>query len=209
MKGNLEDGFECAIVHLASICDLVEEFLEKLLLFLAACKKQPVELFAKMTCESYLELARAWYKDNYRNIYEHYLSKGKKFKFVLPSRKNLLDSFLEKDPKWRKIKSAFQDIRTYRNKVVHAPFLLNIERSGKLYLPTPKAISKLYTYDQIRGAWRDQNRRKNEFDEKQKLGLDLQRSLFSAINYLWSSLVEEVKTLGSQRNRIYLSGIGF
>lgn len=86
-------SFDNFYTHLASTCDLAEEFLLKVYLLIIECQNQKSDMLQKLSKKDFLSLCNKWYDDNYPKVYENYLQKGKFTSIAVPNRKNVLVNF--------------------------------------------------------------------------------------------------------------------
>ncbi|MCJ7695746.1 MAG: hypothetical protein MUO40_10005, partial [Anaerolineaceae bacterium] len=119
----IDSSIEEFYIHLASVYDLTDTFLEKIYFLLLKCRGGKSKLFNFLSRDDFIGMASNWYEENYSTVYNHYLSKGKYASMKLPNRKSLLKEFvydfLSQKKLWMEYSQHSLMIRTFRNVLVH------------------------------------------------------------------------------------------
>lgn len=178
--------------HLATACDLAESLLENWYLVLLECQgKQPVE-FTKLTRNEFMERAGVWYDENFIHAYEYYHSKGKPYNMPVPIGKYLLKEYLGTNPMLKEYLSFSNNIRAFRNAVVHGVVQARIiDPVNKIVvIPKPEKISKYRSWRDIQNATSPDIIEKDFSEEDTQLQESIQ-SLEIRLNNLWSKLIQD------------------
>jgi|SRR5579859_2249997 len=130
--------------HLASACDLAEEFLFRVHLLVSKCRGDQIPDLDPHSKEEFLQQLGEWYENKYAKAYDLYHKKGKTMiVHVGPREKILVGYFDRRNQAWKDYRSFSQPIREYRNKVVH-DVQIGTVRVGKINL-MPR-IDKIQEY---------------------------------------------------------------
>lgn len=136
-------SFDYFYIHLGITCDLIEEFLLKLYFLILDCTKIESTILTQLTKEEFLKIAENWYDLNYSTLFEQYYKKGKPNPIKIPPRKFLLDEYFEQFLPWKNYKTVSNEIKQYRNTIVHHHKLaFPRDASGLLYVPKKNKLSK-------------------------------------------------------------------
>lgn len=189
-------SFEDFYTHLASACDLAEEFLLKAYLLILECTDQKSEILQELKKEDFLKISERWYDDNYSKVYEDYLKKGKSATIKLPSRKNVLDEYFEDQEDWREYQRYSQKIREYRNIIVHDIQIGKIITIGGIPLvPKKEKIQDYKKWSYVFVAQQDIQKLKNDFiNMKEQMILDI-GNLEIILNKLWNKPIKDLRNL--------------
>lgn len=199
-------SFEDFYMHLGSACDLAEEFLLKTYLLILECTDQKSEILQELKKEDFLELAEKWYDDNYSKVYENYLKKGKLLPIKLPSRENVLDEYFKDQKDWKQYIRYSQEIRKYRNIIVHDIQIGKIISPGGIPLvPKKEKIRSYKKWSYVFAALQDEQKLRNDFiNMKEQMILDI-RGLEVILNDLWTKPINDMRKLFfGDRNKILL-----
>lgn len=199
-------SFEDFYIHLATSCDLGEEFLLKTYLLILECRGQKSRVFQGLSKEEFLELAGRWYEKNYSRLCEEYLQKGKRTRIELPSGENALDEFFQGFTNWRRYKDHSRKIREYRNVIVHDVMIGKILHGETgILVPKKEKIQKYKKWAAIFEAAKDRVKLKNDFVEMGKQMKSDIEELETLLNELWDKVIEDLERLFfNERNAILL-----
>ena len=198
-------SFEDFYIHLASACDLAEEFLLKTYLLILECKKQKSKILQELRKEDFLKIAEKWYDNHYSKVYENYLKKGKPFPIKLPSRNNVLDEYFKNQEDWNEYKKYSQKIREYRNIIVHdiqIGKIINI--GGVILVPKKENIQRYKKWSDVFAVQQNIEELKSDFiNMKEQMILDI-GNLEVILNKLWNKPINDLEKLFEDRNEILL-----
>jgi hypothetical protein len=194
--------------HLGSACDLAEDFLLAIYVFISNCHSQQESFPPKLSREAFLDIAGNWYDKNYSKLYEHYQKKGKMRPLYLPSRPMVLDEYFGPEHQgWTEFKKISGEIRPYRNKVIHEVAMGTIlTGDGKYHLvPRKRCIQDYGKMHSVQEAANDPERLKRDFIvREEQMSIDL-RSPQSALNTIWEKPIADLRLLlYDERNPILL-----
>lgn len=209
IKSKSEDYLEDALVHLASIMDLVEEFATHIQLLFCRANKIESHSLQKLTENEFVELAKEWYEEFYPNTFEYYQSKGKFRSISIPCRKNIVHEFFQKEKTWKNFENFFIKIKTYRNKLVHAPFMLNVKYKDAIFVPTLGKILDYQHYDLIREATKKKEVFDRDFLLKEAMIESTYEKALIHLNSIWPYFYNVFQNMMVSRNEIFLDEIGF
>lgn len=199
-------SFEDFYTHLGSACDLAEEFLLKTYLLILECTDQKSEILQELKKEDFLKLAEKWYNDNYSNVYENYLKKGKAVPIRLLNRGNVLDEYFKDSEDWKEYKRHTQKIREYRNIIVHDAQIGRIISLGGIPLvPKKEKIQNYKKWSYVFAVQQDVQKLKGDFiNMKEQMILDI-GSLEVILNDLWTKPINDLcKLFFDDKNKILL-----
>ena len=196
LESELPSSLENFYMHLGSTCDLVESFLEKFFFLLTQCREEKCESLEYFSREQFIEYAKTWYEENYSNLYDIYLKKGKYVSMQIPSRKNIIKEFFEKylrrDDLRKQYFSFSQTIRQFRNVVVHDVQVGRLkDANGNIYIPKPKKISEYKTWRQVFAASKNLDVIKRDFCLKKKQMESDITELEKNLNQIWGIVIDE------------------
>ena len=199
-------SFEDFYTHLGSACDLAEEFLLKTYLLILECTDQKSEILQELKKEDFLKLAEKWYNDNYSNVYENYLKKGKAVPIRLLNRGNVLDEYFKDSEDWKEYIRHTQKIREYRNIIVHDVQIGRIISLGGIPLvPKKEKIQNYKKWSYVFAVQQDVQKLKGDFiNMKEQMILDI-GSLEVILNDLWTKPINDLsKLFFDDKNKILL-----
>jgi hypothetical protein len=198
-------SFDDFYTHIASACDLAEEFLLKVYLLVIECQNQKSNILQNLSKKDFLGLCDKWYDDKYPKVYENYLEKGKFASIKIPNRKNVLDEYFNDSKDWKKYKKFVQKIREYRNVIIHNVQIGRILIRGNVILVPKK--EKIHDYRKLYSVFAaKQNVKKLKSDfinMKEQIILDI-GTLEVILNKLWKKPIEDLKRLFKDKNPILL-----
>ncbi len=204
----LNSSFGDFYAHLGSVCDLAEDFLIAVYALASKCRNQPEPFRPPMTREAFLDIAGNWYDKDYPKLYEHYQKKGKMRPLYLPSRPIILEKYFgREDPAWKGYTSVADEIRPYRNKVVHDVAMGTVlVGAGKFHLVPRKAVIKDYgEMRPIQEAANDPERLQRDFVVREEQMIVDLRSVQAALNGVWEKPIADLSALlYEERNTILL-----
>lgn len=207
LQVNLPCSLENFYVHLASVCDLAETFLEKWFFLILKCRGDECVILQKITREEFLSLAGTWYDGNYLTLYENYFSKGKILPIRIPSRKDIIKELFERylmneDLRKEYIKFS-QCIKEYRNVIVHDVQVGSLSIGGTMFVPKPQVIKKYKTWRQV-FAVKDRSTIMNDFRPKEEqMEADITH-LEIILNKIWDLIIKEFSSEFYRRDRLIL-----
>jgi hypothetical protein len=195
-------------VHLSSVYDLVDAFLEKNYVLILNCRGEKSELLQTLSKDDFLEMATKWYDDQYAKVYENYLSRGKFMSMKLPSRQLLVKEFiadyLSQENLWNEYKNHSNSIKEFRNVIVHDVQIGKVVIDGKIFIPKPICIQKYRTLRNIQKALENQQTLQNDFVEVlYQFKNDLENTQI-ILNNLWNVLIPELNIELFHNERKYL-----
>ncbi len=199
-------SFEDFYIHLASAGDLAEEFLLKTYFLILECTNQKSEILQELKKEDFLKLCEKWYNNNYSEVYENYLKKGKPAPIKLPSRKNVLDEYFQDLEYWGQYKKFVQKIREYRNIIVHDVQIGKIlsEKKDVVLVPKKDKIQDYKDWPKVFAAGKDTKKLQKDFIEmREQMILDIGRMQIS-LNNIWNKPIEDLKILFKKKNEVLL-----
>ena len=191
-------SFENFYTHLGTSCDLAEEVLMRAYFLIIECTSQNSRVLQELSKDEFLKIAANWYENNYKKVYEHYLNKGKPPPLKLLSRSNVLEEHYGREQSWKQYRSFSQQIREYRNVIVHNIQIARIITSPMgVVVPRKEKIQDYKKWSSV-FAVRGNNKKIVEdfIDMKEQMNLDLV-NLMRILNQLW------VKPLGDLKKLFY------
>jgi len=202
----LESSFGDFYTHLGSVCDLAEDFLLAVHLLVSECRNARVPVLQGLSREEFLGMAARWYEKEYPKAYAHYHKKGKGKPVHLPPRQLILDSYFSpQDAGWKAYARFSNQIRGYRNKVVH-DVAMGTVLSGKFHLvPRKEHVHDYTAMRSIQEAASDIKRLKRDFIVRaEQMSADLQ-TMQLVLNGLWEKPIGDLSTLFyEERNAVLL-----
>jgi len=204
-----KDFLEDSLVHLAGIMDLIEDFATSLHLLLCDSDNRKVEILQELTEVEFLERAKKWYHEFYPKTFEFYLSKGKFRSISVPNRSNIVHEFFQENPMWNNVEKFFVKVKTYRNKIVHTPFLLKIKAGNDFFVPKLGRILDYQNYDSIRNIAENQNIFERDFLPKEQLVDDLFNEALKHLDSIWPLFFNEISKRLEKSNTVFLKEMGF
>jgi hypothetical protein len=202
----LNSSFSEFYTHLGSICDLAEDFLLAVHLCVSECRDQPGPVLQGLPREEFLKMAAEWYDEKYPMAYEHYHKKGKPTSLRLPPRQTILCEYFDpEDPNWNAYKKFSDEIRPYRNKVVH-DVAMGILLVGKFHLvPRKERMANYGAIRPVQAAAKDIKRLKRDFIVREEQMFSDFRTIQECLNELWEKPTGDLrKLLYGERNPVLL-----
>lgn len=192
----LESSFGDFYTHLGSVCDLAEDFLLAVHLLVSECRNLPVPVLLGLSRKEFLEMAARWYEKEYPKAYDHYHRKGKGKPVYLPPRQMILDTYFPpQDAGWKAYAKFSNQIRGYRNKVVH-DVAMGTVLSGKFHLvPRKERVHDYTAMRSVQEAAGDIKRLKRDFIvREEQMSIDL-HSMQVLLNGLWEKPIADLSAL--------------
>jgi len=182
--------------HLASACDLTEEFLLRVHLLIAECRGEHVPELDPDTKDEFLNKLDRWYDKEYAKAYEHHHRKGNAMIVRLAPRDKILCKYHERqDQAWKEYKRFSRPIREYRNKVVHDVQLGTI-RVGKINLmPRIDKIQKYAAIAAPQDALKNPDILKADFVVREEQMFSDFRTFKTCLNALWEKPTADLRSL--------------
>jgi hypothetical protein len=182
--------------HLASACDLAEEFLLRVHLMISECRGEAVPELAPDTKEEFLKKLDGWYDRQYAKLYEIYHKQGKDMIVRVGPRDKILCRYFERqDQAWKDYKRFTRPIREYRNKVVHDVQLATI-RLGKINLmPRIDKIGYYAHMAAIQDVFTKPELVKRDFVVREEQMFSDFRSFKERLNALWEKPTADLREL--------------
>jgi hypothetical protein len=185
----LEDFY----VHLGSVCDLAETFMENFFFLLLKCRGDSCHVLQHLSKSEFITLAEEWYTKNYEQLFGHYLAKGKSIPIRIPTRKNVIKEFfhtyLGNDHLRKRYINHSQTIRLFRNTIVHSVQIGNITMNGQTYLPKPAVIQKYTNWEKVFEAYPHDFSK--DFATKDDIAYADLVTLESILNDIWTLIINE------------------
>lgn len=204
-------NFEDFYVHLGSICDLSEDFLLKMYLLTNKCKNKQSKIMQQLSNEEFLSLAKNYYKNNYMKVYEYYQKKGRMPIIKIPDIPDILSEFFEENNAkgaYSSYKSFSQEIRQYRNVIVHCPQIGSIFlRDGTKMVPQKKEIGNYDTWRKVFAAGANPKILRDDFISPNLLMNNDLRDLKRLINRLWDTVLLNIEKLQHEKNYLLLQNL--
>jgi predicted DNA-binding protein YlxM (UPF0122 family) len=175
--------FENFYAHLGSVCDLAEEFVTSLYFVTLECEEKETEILQNLSKTKYLKLARDWYDKHYSNAFTHYLSKGKTAPFKILGRTNIIDEYFEGEKAWKDYFKLAQQLRTYRNVIVHNTQIGSQITPQGIFVPKISRIGDYKKWHQVFDVKKDKFE-KDFIERDSQMTQDL-NDLKVALNNLW------------------------
>jgi hypothetical protein len=185
-------SFEDVYVRLATACDLADAVVEKWYAMLVRCRGAESKILTKLSRIEFMEIAANIYDKEYADIYKHYLSKGRFYRFEVPRARHLLQEYLGNEDWWAEFERERQRIRTYRNRIVHNVRIGRILEAGDTYLvPKPECIGEYRTWRDVEKVAGDSDLKKRDFAMMwDQAPTDIFR-IESLLNTVWDRLIED------------------
>lgn len=185
--------FENFYTHLGSVCDLTEEFIERLYFITLECEEKETEVLQRLSITKFLELAKEWYNKYYSSSYTHYLSKGKTAPVKLIGRSNILCEYFAKSKEWKDYSNLALQIRTYRNVIVHNTQIGSRITSQGIFVPRKEEIGNYKKWHQVFAVSQDKFL-KDFIERDTQMQQDL-ADLKVALNNLWLKPIQHFDRL--------------
>lgn len=145
-------NFEGCFIKLGQICDLVDELLIQIFLLTLKIKNEKPKILSELTEEEFLKICKDFYDEDYPQLYEHYISKGKILPLKIPRPQNLEKEFLDTNQQNRLFKewATFSlSIRRYRNYFVHNPVTTKAFSEEGVTIPKREKINKISNFNEL------------------------------------------------------------
>ena len=187
--------FENFYAHLATICDLTEELLLQLHFLIEYCNDKSPKLFTKLTEDDFLSLAKTYYSTKYDKDYEFYFSKGNITPTRLISASNILDEYFGKMQEWRDYKKTSNELKAYRNVVIHNRQLgtLSNPTNKEVFVPKRKEIGNYKSWHQVFRV--TQAKFESDFTERKSQMLNDLTELAHRLSNLWQKPITDLMKL--------------
>ena len=193
--------------HLASACDLAEEFLMRVQLLMSESRGEPVPELAADSKEEFLEKLGNWYDAEYTRAYELYHRRGKDMLVRIGPRDRILVKYCERRcTAWKEYRRFSGPIREFRNRVVHDVQIGTIQ-VGKIHLiPRIDRIHEYADLAAIRSAVSNPEKLQRDFVVREEQMFSDFRAFKDRLNDLWETPIADLCVLLYQeRNRILLA----
>jgi hypothetical protein len=186
--------------HLASACDLAEEFVRRVHLCVSECLGQAVA-FNPLTKAEFSRRLDEWYDKEYQKKYSHSHAKGKAMIVHVDAR----DKIKRQDQAWKAYKSFSGPIREYRNKVVHDVQIGTVRIGGINLMPKVGKIKEYASLAAVQDAVRNPEVIKRDFVVREEQMYSDFRALKERVNALWEKPTEDLtRLLYTERNAVLL-----
>ena len=183
---------EDAYTHLVSACDLAETVVENWHLVRLLCQGKPSKVLQQHSRQDFERLAGEWYDENYADLYEFYLSKGKSMPIRIPGGDNLLQEYFGDVPVRKSYATLSNQIRTFRNIVVHNVKVGTlVTEEGTEYIPKISKISEYRTWEAIENVKDDEAIIERDFEEKKAHIKGSIQGLEARLNDLWEIVIRD------------------
>lgn len=204
-------NFEDFYVHLGSVCDLSEDFLLKMYFLTNACKNRHSKIIQELSEDEFLSIAKNYYKNNYKKAYEYYQRKSRMPIIKIPDIPDILSDFFEENNAkgaYSSYKAFSQEIRQYRNVIVHCPQIGSIFLDdGTKMVPKKKKIGNYDTWRKVFAAARSPRTLREDFISPHlQMNNDL-RDLKRLINSLWDTVLLNINNLQHEKNYLLLQNL--
>jgi hypothetical protein len=172
--------------HIASACELAEEFLLRVHRLISECLGERTPELEPLSKEEFLKQLDGWYDREYAKAYEHYHKKGKEMIVRVSPREKILCKYFERQNQaWQDYKRFRQPIREYRNKVVH-DVQLGTVRVGRINLmPRTNKILEYTSMPAIQNALNNPEMLKRDFVVREEQMFSDFRVCKERLNALW------------------------
>ncbi len=186
--------------HLASACDLAEDFLLRVHVCISECSGETVT-FSPLTKGEFSQRLDDWYDKEYQKKYPHSHAKGKAMLIHVDPR----DKVKRHDQSWKSFKSFSGPIREYRNKVVH-DVQIGTVRVGKINLmPRIEKIRNYASLAAVQDAVKNPEIVKRDFVVREEQMYSDFRTFKERVNALWEKPIEDfARLLYAERNTVLL-----
>jgi hypothetical protein len=194
---NLMPSIENFYVHLGTICDLTEQFLEQCYFILLRCNGEVPFLLKKMQESDFMEMMHEWYDRHYSAAYEYYLSKGRGYPINFPDKRGayipeeFVAKYLNSVDTWENYKKFSKAIREFRNIIAHNVFFgRGMASDGEIFIPRPEKASQFKKWHAIKPILQDRDKASEVLvAASQQLDNDL-TNLKTILNQLWEPVIQ-------------------
>jgi hypothetical protein len=190
--------------HLASACELAEEFLLRVHRLVSECRGTPIPELAPLPKQVFLDECATWYDTHYKKAYEHYHQKGKKMMVPVDPTESIISAYTKNNNGWKEFIRFRQPIREFRNRVVHNVQLGTIRDGGKNLMPRPDKILSYASITAVQNAFHDRERLAKDFVVREE---QMQRDFIACnqrLNDLWNLPIDDLRTLLYERHNATL-----
>ena len=191
-------SFGNCYTHLASACDLAEDFLGCLHLLMSECQGEPRPISEPFSREKFLDYIGQWYDAGYLTAYANYHSKGKPITIRVPARQDTANAYMSNrdSPAWDKYVKYAQLVRQYRNVIVHDHLIGNIHLPGLGDLvPKKEKIPKYRSFFAIENVQKDVTTLYKGFILVQEQMIIDFGEIQNRLNDLWNTPIKDFRTL--------------
>ncbi len=186
--------------HLASACDLAEDFLLRVHLLVSECDGQAVT-FAPLTRAEFSQHLEQWYEREYTKKYPHSHAKGKSMIVHVEPR----DKIKQQGQAWKAYKSFSVPIREYRNKVVHDVQIGTVRVGNINLMPKITKIKEYAALAAVQNAITDPETIKRDFVVREEQMFSDFRTFKERVNALWEKPTDDLtRLLYEERNPLIL-----
>lgn len=206
LESNIFPYFEQFYFYLGIVCDLAEEFLQRVYFLIKHSLSQKIATIELLDKETFLRLAEDWYDKNYSTLHTQYFSKGKMNPIRIPNRKYILDEYFLDSEAWRNYKTTSQQIRAYRNIIAHHHKLAFLQdENGILYIPISQKLSQYKRWSEVQKITKEKQFIPNDFvPMRTQVHVDLE-SVKTSLHNLWDKPIQDLyDLLYVQRNSALL-----
>jgi hypothetical protein len=192
--------------HLASACDLAEEFLLRVCIMIAHCRGDAVPELDPDTKEQFLAKAGTWYEEHYTRNYRHYHQRGRDMLVRIGPREGIICRYVGRtDAAWTQYARFSGPIRAFRNRVVHDVQLGTIRVGSINLMPRPERVGQYARIDQLQAALSDPVVLKRDFAVREEQMFSDFRVFQQRLNELWQKPADDLRTLlYDERNNEFL-----
>ncbi len=171
-------------IYLASIVDMVENIfwtVNVLRFKLGIISENP---FKESNLESMNEITEKYFTSSYKRDFEQFCKKRKSVNVMIHNSSDSLN-LVKEDPR-RRFLAFSNDIRAYRNAVVHNPQMGTVYISGIAFIPKNReALNKYYYWERLINAGDP-----NDFEQAETVIEKHFKLMQSMLNEVWESLIE-------------------
>ncbi len=194
LETRMLSSLESIYTHLGSTCDLVEMTLEKWYFLYLKCQGKLTKVLQGLSRVEFLEKAGEWYDEKYPNLYQYYLARGKNPPVNLICSDDILVEYFGKKSVSRKNYATHsQDIRQFRNVIVHdvrvARIIDNIV--GQPLIPKPKVIGIYRSWRKVLAIVKNKQIINADFAEQYQQAKEDIETLEHTLNSMWETLIND------------------
>jgi hypothetical protein len=199
-------SFEDFYIHLASACDLAEDFLLKVYSLILDCSGAKSLILEEINKEGFLQIAEKWYEESYPKEHRKFVEKAKTIEMILLNKRTVLDEYLVNNESWKNYKDFSRMMREYRNIIVHDVQIGKIiNLNGVQLVPKKEKIQQYKDFADVFAVLQDPIKLKNDMIEmKEQMFTDIQ-GLQAILNDLWTKLIRDLEKLFfEEKNKILM-----
>ncbi len=201
IESNRAASFDEFYAHLGSICDLVEDFFEKIFFIKSEIYDFDIEILKSLSKTKFMRIASEWYNENYSKLYDHYLSKGRYMPIYLIGRKNIIDEYFSNSKPLKEYKAFSQKLRTYRNTLIHSSVIGKIHTpEGLILVPKKERIGQYKKLVQVLDSIYSPERLKHDFIDMKTQMKDDYFELQKQLNRLWEYAISDYNKMMYDEN---------